>query len=119
MKRGGPIRRSTPLKRKKPISPVSNKRVAENRERDRIRFDVIERSRGRCEASAVIARVDPVAASNCLGRGSEMHELKKRSRGGSITDPANIVWICRPCHEWTEAEPETALRVGLLKASWE
>jgi hypothetical protein len=48
-----------------------------------------------------------------------MHEVKKRSRGGSITDPDNIKLLCRPHHDWTEDQPEEAHRMGFLKHSWE
>lgn len=47
-------------------------------------------------------------------RWCDAHELLKRSRGGSITDPANIVLLCRTCHEWTESEPLQALAEGWL-----
>lgn len=49
----------------------------------------------------------------------DMHEVKKRSRGGSPTDPDNIKCLCRRHHEWTEAEPAEATRLGFLKPSWE
>lgn len=98
----------TPLKR------MSEKRRVEYQERAAAMRVVRARSGGRCEAAALIARVDPVAASKCLGYATDGHEKLKRSRGGSISDPANIAHVCRACHEWTEAEPARATEVGLL-----
>lgn len=117
MKRS-PLKRKTPLKRSGRLAPVSAKRRAENKEREQTRFEVLARCGGRCEAGPLIALVDPVWASKCLGRGSEMHEKLKRSRGGSITDPENIVYVCRCCHMFTEEFPYLATQVGLLVPSW-
>lgn len=100
------------------LRKVSDKRAAENRARVTALAFVRRRSGGRCEAGPMIAAVDPVAASECRGRGVEGHEKLKRSRGGSITDPRNIVWTCRPCHDFTEREPAKATEAGLLVASW-
>jgi len=33
------------------------------------------------------------------GVGLDAHELLSRARGGSITDLANIVLLCRSCHD--------------------
>lgn len=47
------------------------------------------------------------------------HEPLTRARGGSITDPTNLLWICRAHHDWTHDNPQKAHEVGLLKHSWE
>lgn len=112
------MKRSSPIQRKSQLKRVSDKRRIENAERERTRRIVTKRSGGVCEGRALIATVDPVAASACKKRADDMHEKRKRSRGGSITDPSNIAHLCRSCHEWTEAEPALATQVGLLVSSW-
>lgn len=108
----------TPLKRKTQLRQVSEKRRIENADRERTRRIVAKRSGGLCEGRALIATVDPVAASACKKRAVDLHEKRKRSRGGSITDPANILHLCRSCHEFTEREPAAATRAGMLIPSW-
>lgn len=39
------------------------------------------------------------ACARCGHPADDLHELLSRARGGSITDPANCVPLCRPCHE--------------------
>ena len=74
MKRGGRLR------------PVSPKRARQLRERARV--------------LAPLREAQPWC-SRCgqTGVGLDAHELVARSRGGSITDPSNIVLLCRPCHD--------------------
>jgi hypothetical protein len=31
------------------------------------------------------------------------HHVVKRSQGGALMDPDNVVTMCRDCHEWTDA----------------
>lgn len=49
----------------------------------------------------------------------DIHELKSRARGGSITDKSNLVAVCRPCHTWITQNPKQALEQGWLKNSWD
>lgn len=49
----------------------------------------------------------------------DIHELKSRARGGSITDIDNLVAICRDCHRWITDNPKAAAQTGWLKHSWE
>lgn len=50
---------------------------------------------------------------------TEVHEKLKRSRGGSILDPDNVLALCHACHFFTEAEPRLATMAGMLTPSWE
>jgi 5-methylcytosine-specific restriction endonuclease McrA len=50
---------------------------------------------------------------------SDVHELKTRARGGSITDLNNLVVLCRGCHTWITQNPKLALEQGWLKNSWD
>lgn len=49
----------------------------------------------------------------------DIHELKSRARGGSITDIENLVAICRECHRWITDNPQSAAQTGWLKHSWD
>ena len=71
------------------------------------RAEVFERSQGRCEA-----QVEGV----CLGRGDQAHHKRRRSQGGQDT-PANLLWICRACHDWCHRYPAQAKALGLLEFS--
>ena len=56
----------------------------------------------------------------CLSdRSQDIHELKSRARGGSITDVDNLVALCRTCHNWVTRNPKEAKQQGWLKNSWE
>lgn len=47
------------------------------------------------------------------------HEILKRSQGGSITDPRNILLLCSRHNSWVEDYPEDAHRLGLMIHEWE
>lgn len=51
----------------------------------------------------------------CTGRAEQGHELLSRARGGSITDPANIVGLCQKCHRWITEHPLEATELGLSR----
>ena len=46
------------------------------------------------------------------GVGLDAHELLSRARGGSITDLANIVLLCRADHQWVTEHPIEAAAEG-------
>jgi len=50
---------------------------------------------------------------------TDVHELKSRARGGSITDESNVVAICRNCHTWITTHPAEAEAAGWSKHSWD
>lgn len=52
-------------------------------------------------------------------RSAEVHEKRKRSRGGSIVDASNCLCLCHGCHLFTEEEPRLATLAGMLTPSWE
>lgn len=49
----------------------------------------------------------------------DIHEIKSRARGGSITDPDNCVALCRKCHTYITNNPKQAHEEGWSKHSWE
>ena len=55
----------------------------------------------------------------CGKRADDAHEVVSRARGGSLTDPANIVPLCRPCHSFITDNPGAAHAEGLSKHAWE
>lgn len=49
----------------------------------------------------------------------DVHELKSRARGGSITDKSNLVTLCREHHDFITQNPAWAQAHGWLRNSWE
>lgn len=66
---------------------------------------------------AFVARIlsERATCQACDGQpATDVHEKLRRSAGGSITDDANVLALCRPCHEWVHANPADAIAKGLL-----
>lgn len=64
--------------------------------------------------------IERPTCQKCMSAGSQdIHELKSRARGGSITDLNNLVALCRSCHNWITQNPKQAHEQGWLKQSWE
>ena len=95
MKRS-PLRRRTPLRAKRK-TPESKIEYAE------LRVEIMDRSMGRCDRKAPC----------CWGMGSDVHHVVRRSQGGS-DDPANLKWLCRPCHQWIHDHVAESKREGWL-----
>lgn len=49
----------------------------------------------------------------------DVHELIRRSQGGSILDIDNLLAVCRPCHQRIGNHPSLAFELGLSKHGWE
>jgi 5-methylcytosine-specific restriction endonuclease McrA len=49
----------------------------------------------------------------------DVHELIRRSQGGSILDESNLMTVCRPCHQRIGNYPQLAFDLGLAKHGWE
>jgi len=100
--------------RRAQLRPVSKKRARENRERaamaDRLWPD-------RREGTVMCA------VPRCPQRADDLNEILPRGRGGSITDEANCIPLCRPHHEvitfTPDSELEWAYSLGLKKHSWD
>lgn len=45
----------------------------------------------------------------------QMHEVLTRGRGGSPTDPENILCVCEPCHSWITTHETDARAAGLVR----
>jgi hypothetical protein len=104
MKRGGPLRRLTPLTRthwvRKPTrqQPGWAKAVREVR----------RRSGDRCE----------IGTQLCTVVGSQTHHVLNRSQGGKA-DPELLKRTCAPCHRYIGDHPAEAYEKGWLIGSWE
>lgn len=71
-----------------------------------------------CEACPVFAKHDKVAVYSRNG-GQDVHELVRRSQGGSILDEDNLMVVCRSCHRRIGNYPQLAFDLGLAKHGWE
>lgn len=99
MKRGGPLRRLTPLRRGAPLRSRARSLAST------VRAEIARRSGGRCEA-----RFTP----GCRGVAEHAHHVLRRSQGGK-DEPGNLAHVCAPCHHAIHAEPERAYAAGLLR----
>ena len=68
----------------------------------------------RCEIGPILVRYGLDGAKTCMSRIEGLHELRKRSAGGSLRNPSNLVPACNPCNGWVEDNPEEAHILGLV-----
>lgn len=97
---------TTELARVTPLRPMSARRRAENRERREI-------------AHATFGDAPLCAVPGCGRFADDVHEPLTRARGGSITDPNNMVPLCRSCHDSVQLGPQWAYDLGLMVHSWD
>jgi 5-methylcytosine-specific restriction endonuclease McrA len=71
-----------------------------------------------CQACKVFATYDEKTLFN-QNRSVDIHELVRRSQGGSILDENNLLAVCRPCHNRIGNYPQLAFDLGLAKHGWE
>ena len=71
-----------------------------------------------CEACPKFAEHDGVVTYT-RNRSSDIHEIIRRSQGGSILDEENLMSVCRPCHTRIGNYPQLAFDLGLAKHGWE
>lgn len=100
------MRRSSGLRRRARLRPRSVKRDRLYREQRR-------------PLVAALLHDQPLCQRCATAEATEIHELKSRARGGSITDPENCVALCHDCHAWITTHPADALAAGWLRSSWE
>jgi len=90
------------------INPVSKKRQSLMADRQLTRMAVFERS-ATCEA-----RLETI----CSVAATDVHEIKTRARGGSITDADNCLALCRSCHIFITENPAWATEHGFIVHAW-
>ena len=95
----------------------SPKKEKEYRER-RVLVERLLSEKPWCEACPVFAEHDELTSYR-RNRSVDLHELVRRSQGGSILDESNIICVCRPCHRRIGDYPELAFKLGLAKHGWE
>lgn len=71
-----------------------------------------------CQACPVFAEYDEKVTYQ-RNRSCDIHELKRRSQGGSILDEENCIAVCRSCHQRIGNYPQLAFDLGLAKHGWE
>lgn len=117
MKRGAPLKRTTPLKVKAPMKRAtkampreSKKRIAERPERARVRAVTLERQ-PYCAARDMSTGVE-------CGGDLETDEIVSRARrpGGHLDD-TNTQTLCHVHNGWKEDWPDKAKELGLAR-SW-
>jgi len=116
-----PIQRKTPLKRgdsqlkRTPLKQVSKKRAKLNRERATFVKSYLSRQ-PTCEAGRVIETAD--VRHRCSITAVDVHEMLTRARGGSIVDEANVLALCRACHDWIHDNPKRATELAFLRSQY-
>lgn len=123
LKQRKPLRQKTPLRQRsklkstKPLAQRSEK--MENTYVERREFvKQILTERPYCEACKVFAKHDGLAVCR-QNHSQDVHELVRRSQGGSILDAANVLAVCRKCHTRIGNYPQLAFDLGLAKHGWE
>lgn len=94
----------------------SKKKEAEYRLRRPLVARLLE-ERPHCEACPVFAKHDQ-KATYVRRRSVDIHELVRRSQGGSILDESNLMAVCRECHRRIGNHPQLAFDLGLAKPGW-
>jgi hypothetical protein len=117
MKRGKPLKRTGELKRSGPLRPRSKKTEDVYKKR-RPLVEKLLKERPWCEACPIFAEHDNLAVY-IRKPSQDIHELVRRSQGGSILDESNLLAVCRPCHQRIGEQPALAFKLGLAKHSWE
>lgn len=103
LKRGAPLKRGTRMKQR------SAKKRARDEVRARVLLDLLLERGNACEA---------LVEDECRHVANDGHEILTRGRGGDPTDPANILLVCRQCHDWIHANPAAATERGLLRSAY-
>ncbi len=71
-----------------------------------------------CEACPVFAAHDGKVIYS-RQHSVDIHELVRRSQGGSILDENNLLAVCRPCHQRIGNNPQLAFDLGLARHNWD
>lgn len=95
----------------------SKKKEAEYRQRRPLVGRLLS-ERPYCEACVVFAQHDGLA-TYIRNPSTDIHEIIRRSQGGSILDEENLLAVCRPCHNRIGNNPQLAFDLGLAKHGWE
>lgn len=97
-----------------PLKPISAKRRKLSAARKRCCEIVAERSGGRCEVHDLYRSGRDVVWDRCDSPAAHVHEIRRRSQGGDITDPKNCLHVCAVCHDKIHRHPLWAKIHGYL-----
>lgn len=117
LKRGKPPKRGAPPKRTSSIKKRSKKQ-SELYELRRPFVEKILNERPYCQACKIFAQHDE-KVTFIQNKSMDVHEIIRRSQGGSILDENNVLAVCRKCHTRIGNYPQLAFDLGLAKRSWE
>ena len=95
----------------------SKKKEEEYRKRRPLVQKLLE-ERPWCEACVKFAEHDGLSVYR-RNRSQDIHEIIRRSQGGSILDEENLMAVCRKCHTKIGNYPQLAFDLGLAKHGWE
>ena len=109
---GKPLARGGPLKRGKGLKSIGKVKARENLYTGGIRSEY-RMNHPHCEVGLILQSNKVKGWKNCRRYAEGVHERKKRSQGGSLTDPANLMSACNVCNGWVEDNPKEARRLGL------
>lgn len=101
------------LRRTGPPAPKSEKRIAADPERLRVRQLVWARDRGECQGRL------PVPEVRCWGPLDVDAICPEGVRPGAHLDESNLHLLCRAHHDWKHAHAVQAVAVGLRRWSWQ
>jgi len=113
-----PLKRSSKQMKRTPLKKRSEKRASVYKDE---RIPLVKKllsERPYCEACPVFAAHDGLV-TYVRKKSVDVHELVRRSQGGSITDIENLMCVCRSCHRRIGENPELAFSLGLSRHSWE
>jgi len=100
------LKRGQPLRSKRRLKPVSDKRRSEMGGRAAVRAEVFARDGHRCRLAGV------EGAGPCFGRLTP-HHLRKASAGGAYTLD-NLVALCEHHNDLVEDRPGWGVEMGLV-----
>lgn len=110
-----PLKRS-PLKRSlKPLRQKSEKRLVADVLRRAFVATMLDKY-PHCVACSVFAKHDGLV-TYVRRPSQDIHELVRRSQGGSVIDEDNCIAVCRPCHTRIGNYPQLAFDLGLARRS--
>lgn len=94
------------------LRPVSEKRQQQNR----VRAAMADRRwPDRRDGTVLCAVWEAMQPDWCDRYASDLHEIVRRSQGGSITDEENTTPTCRPCNGLLSDGPDWGYRIGVIK----
>lgn len=108
----------TPLKNGGALRAVGSRKKREIAETSEFRKEYLATIPD-CEIGPLILEKRYTGYRNCTKRATCLHERKKRSQGGSLVDPVNLMASCTFCNGWVEDHPAMARSLGLVVHSYE